>query len=50
MLQRHFKIGFIRASQIMDELCEAGVVGEEDGTKPRSVLMSIQQFKRQNLI
>ena len=40
MLQRTFKIGFNRAARIMDQLCEAGVVGGEEGTKPRNVLMS----------
>jgi S-DNA-T family DNA segregation ATPase FtsK/SpoIIIE len=33
MLQRAFKIGFNRAARIMDQLCDAGVVGEEEGTK-----------------
>ncbi len=45
MLQRVFKIGFNRAARIMDQLCEAGVVGEEEGTKPRKVLMSMEQFE-----
>ncbi len=45
MLQRVFKIGFNRAARIMDQLCEAGVVSEEDGTKPRKVLMSYDQFE-----
>ena len=45
MLQRVFKIGFNRAARIMDQLCEAGVVGEEEGTKPRKVLMSPEQFE-----
>ena len=44
MLQRVFKIGFNRAARIMDQLYEAGVVGEEEGTKPRKVLMSKEQF------
>lgn len=44
MLQRVFKIGFNRAARIMDQLCEAGVVGEEEGTKPRKVLMSMEEF------
>ena len=44
MLQRVFKIGFNRAARIMDQLCEAGVVGDEEGTKPRKVLMSKQEF------
>lgn len=46
MLQRVFKIGFNRAARIMDQLFEAGVVGEEEGTKPRKVLMSIEQFEQ----
>lgn len=46
MLQRVFKIGFNRAARIMDQLCEAGVVGEEEGTKPRKVLMSAEEFEQ----
>ena len=46
MLQRVFKIGFNRAARIMDQLCEAGVVGEEEGTKPRKVLMSAEAFEQ----
>lgn len=46
MLQRVFKIGFNRAARIMDQLCDAGVVGEEEGTKPRKVLMSIEEFEQ----
>ena len=44
MLQRMFKIGFNRAARIMDQLCEAGVVGPEEGTKPRKVLMTKEEF------
>ena len=43
-LQRVFKIGFNRAARIMDQLYEAGVVGEEQGTKPRQVLMTLEEF------
>lgn len=46
MLQRTFKIGFNRAARIMDQLFEAGVVGPEEGTKPRKVLMSPEEFER----
>ena len=45
-LQRVFKIGFNRAARLMDQLCEAGIVGEEEGTKPRKVLMSEEQFEQ----
>ena len=46
MLQRYFKIGFNRAARIMDQLEEAGIVGPEEGTKPRKVLMSAEQFEQ----
>ncbi len=46
MLQRVFKIGFNRAARIMDQLAEHGVVGEEEGTKPRKVLMTMEQFEQ----
>ena len=45
MLQRMFKIGFNRAARIMDQLAEAGVVGEEEGTKPRKILMTKEEFE-----
>lgn len=45
-LQRVYKIGFNRAARIMDQLCEAGVVGEEQGTKPREILMSMEEFEQ----
>ena len=46
MLQRMFKIGFNRAARIMDQLSDAGVVGPEEGTKPRKVLMSMEEFEK----
>lgn len=46
MLQRAYKIGFNRAARIMDQLAEAGVVGPEEGTKPRKVLMSPEEFEQ----
>ena len=45
MLQRVYRIGFNRAARIMDQLAEVGVVSEEDGTKPRKVLMSKDDFE-----
>ncbi|MCI9337411.1 MAG: DNA translocase FtsK [Lachnospiraceae bacterium] len=46
MLQRALQIGFNRAARIMDQLCQYGVVGEEEGTKPRKILMSPEQFEQ----
>lgn len=45
MLQRVYKIGFNRAARIMDQLSDAGVVGPEEGTKPRKVLMTMEEFE-----
>ena len=45
MLQRVFRIGFNRAARIMDQLSEAGIVGPEEGTKPRKVIMSLEEFE-----
>ena len=45
MLQRMYKIGFNRAARIMDQLADEGVVGPEEGTKPRRVLMTMEEFE-----
>ena len=39
-IQRKFKIGFNRASRIMEELEAQGIISERDGSKPRKVLIS----------
>ncbi len=43
-LQRRFKIGFNRAARIMDDLASDEVVGPDEGTKPRKILMNLTQF------
>lgn len=45
LLQRKFKIGFNRASRIMEQLNEAGVVSEGEGTKERQILMTPEEFR-----
>ena len=45
MLQRYLKVGFNRAARIMDQLEEAGIVGPEEGTKPRKVLMTKEEYE-----
>lgn len=45
MLQRVFKIGFNRAARIVDQLAAAGVIGEDEGTKPRKILMTMEEFE-----
>lgn len=46
MLQRKFSVGFNRAARIMDQLHEAGVVGAAEGTKPRMILMTLEEFEQ----
>ena len=45
MIQRQFRVGFNRAARIMDQLYDAGVVGQEETNKPRKILMSLEQFE-----
>lgn len=45
LIQRFYKVGFNRAARIMDQLCDAGVVGPEEGTKPRKILMTMEEFE-----
>ena len=44
-LQRVFKIGFNRAARIMDQLFEAGIVSAQEGTKPRKIQMTLEEFE-----
>lgn len=48
-LQKKLKLGYARASRIMDELEEIGVVGPYEGAKPRRVLMTQQQLMQRRL-
>ena len=45
MLQRIFKVGYNRAARIVDQMEANGVVGPEEGTKPRKVLMNAEQLE-----
>lgn len=44
MLQRQFRLGFIRASKLMDDLERCGIVGPEDGVKPRKVTITREEY------
>ncbi|MGR3285419.1 DNA translocase FtsK [Bacillus sonorensis] len=45
MLQRRFRIGYTRAARLIDAMEERGVVGPYEGSKPREVLMSKEQYE-----
>mgnify|MGYP000628855314 FL=1 len=45
MLQRQFRIGYNRAARLMDELERRGLVGPEEGSKPRKVLITRAQWE-----
>ncbi|WP_297425126.1 DNA translocase FtsK [Clostridium sp.] len=47
-IQRKFRIGFNRASRIMDQLEERGIISEKDGSRPRQVLITKQQLLDEN--
>jgi S-DNA-T family DNA segregation ATPase FtsK/SpoIIIE len=44
MIQRRFRVGYNRAARIVDQLQEAGFVGEAEGSKPRKVLLTKEEY------
>lgn len=50
LLQRKLKLGYARAARIVDELEQRGIIGPYEGSKPRRVLVSKQQWYEMNAI
>lgn len=46
LLQRRFRIGYTRAARIIDQLEQRGIVGEYEGSKPRSIRMTWEEYER----
>ena len=44
LLQRRLKLGYARAARIIDEMEQRGIVGPYEGSKPRKVLISMDQL------
>ncbi|MDI6851846.1 MAG: DNA translocase FtsK [bacterium] len=46
LLQRRLKLGFARAARVIDQLEQLGIIGPQEGTKPRKVLIKLEDLER----
>ena len=49
MLQRHLKLGYSRAARIIDQMEERGIIGPFEGSKPRRLLISKEDWQEMKL-
>ncbi len=45
MLQRRFRIGYNRAARMIDTMEALGIIGQQEGSKPRNVTMSLEEYE-----
>lgn len=50
LLQRRLRLGYARAGRLIDEMEQMGIVGPHEGSKPRQVLMTYQQYLERNML
>lgn len=43
-IQRRFRVGYARAGRIVDQMTLRGIVSEQDGSKPRNILMTLEEY------
>ena len=44
MIQRRFGVGYARAARIIDQMEQNGFISQADGSKPRQVLISLEEY------
>ena len=49
MLQRRLKLGYSRAARIIDQMEERGIVGEFEGSKPRKILITRDEWREMKM-
>lgn len=49
LLQRRLRIGYTRAARLIDAMEATGVVGPYEGSKPREVLMTMEQYQQRRI-
>lgn len=47
-VQRRFRVGYARAGRIIDQMTQRGIVSEQDGSKPRNILISLEDYEEGN--